>query len=59
MSKRVFYRLFSDNCKTKLSKCKIKLRIYGGHRVPVIGGAKVKVECEGITKMLAKASPRC
>nr|XP_033495922.1 uncharacterized protein K02A2.6-like [Epinephelus lanceolatus] len=53
MSKKAFHKLFSDSVKPRLAKCRIKLRTYGGHKVPIVGATKVKVEHKGMTKMLA------
>nr|XP_043895059.1 uncharacterized protein K02A2.6-like [Solea senegalensis] len=53
MSEKAFYRLFRSGKKPRLLQCKIKLKTYGGHVVPVLGAAKVKVEHEGSAKMLA------
>lgn len=53
MSKKPFYRFFRGVKKPRLLRCRIKLKTFGGHVVPVLGAAKVKVEHEDITKMLA------
>ena len=53
MSKKTFYSLFRGVKKPRLLQCKIKLKTYGGHAVPVLGAAKVKAEHADSTKMLA------
>ena len=53
MSRRTFAKIFDDRMKPKLVKCGIKLRTYSGHKVPIFGAAKVKVQFIDIVKMLA------
>ncbi|KAL3969421.1 ER membrane protein complex subunit 3 [Sarotherodon galilaeus] len=44
MSKESFKKLFEGSNAPKVSKCGIKLRTYGGHKVPVWGAARIQVE---------------
>lgn len=53
MSEKAFNRLFCGVKKPSLLQCKISLKTYCGHVVPVLGAAKVKVEHEDSAKMLA------
>ncbi|XP_023809022.1 uncharacterized protein K02A2.6-like [Oryzias latipes] len=53
MSKKSFDGLFKDSKRPKLLTCGLKLKTYGGHVVPVLGAAKVKVQHGGSVKNLA------
>ncbi|XP_025999364.1 uncharacterized protein K02A2.6-like [Astatotilapia calliptera] len=52
MSKESFKKLFEGSKAPKVSKCGIKLRTYGGHKVPVWGAAQVQVEFRDSKKTL-------
>lgn len=52
MSRRAFQKLWKDVKKPRLAKCKINLSTYGGHRVKVLGASILKVEYQGISKVL-------
>ncbi len=52
MSKKEFKKLGKQTRKPKLGHCKINLRTYSGHPVPVMGAAYVKVEYKGLIKSL-------
>ncbi|CAI5661061.1 unnamed protein product [Oreochromis niloticus] len=52
MSKESFKKLFEGSNAPKVSKCGIKLRTYGGHKVPVWGAAQVQVEFRDSKKKL-------
>lgn len=58
MSRRAFHKLFKDTKKPRLAKRRIKLRTYSGHRVLVLGAAKVKVEHEGTAEDVSSSGQR-